>query len=75
MQIDMDITANLSPSDVENIIKDYLGRQGYEVDSVTIKMDKKSVGYGPNEHDETVFNGIEAKVRKKPEKSYSQFDR
>lgn len=75
MTIDLDITANLTPNDVENIVKEYLGRQGYEVGEVKIKVGTQSVGYGPNEHDTTVFQGIEAKVKKKPEKTYSQFDR
>ena len=75
MQIDIDITAKLTPDDVNNIVKDYLERQGYEVSDVKAMVTTRTVGHQMNEHQETVFNGIEAKVKKKKEKTYSQFDR
>lgn len=74
MEIDIDITAKLTPDDVSSIVKKYLEQQGYEVSDVKALTSTRTVGHQMNEHQETVFTGYEAKVKKKKEKTYSQFD-
>jgi len=62
----MEVTAKLTPVDVNEIITDYLEKQGYTVSSIKPLMDTRTVGQQMNSYKETVFNGIEAKIKVKP---------
>ncbi len=67
MNIDMEITAKLSAEDVNNIIKEYLiknGYDGYEIIGIKPLVSTRSIGHQMFEETETVFNGIEAKIKK-----------
>lgn len=75
MNINMNITANLTPEDVNEIVKNYLENQGYSVETIKAKIGKRTIGHQMNEYEESFFEGMEAKISKKPEKTYSQFDR
>ena len=66
MKINMEVTAKLTPVDVNEIITDYLEKQGYTVSSIKPLMDTRTVGQQMNSYKETVFNGIEAKIKVKP---------
>ena len=62
----MEVTANLKPDEVNQIIKDYLEKQGYTVSSIKPLVTTRTVGHQMNEYEETVFTGIEAKIKVKP---------
>ncbi len=66
MNINMEVTANLTPDEVNEIITDYLEKQGYTVSSIKPIVTKRTVGQQMNEYEETVFTGIEAKIKVKP---------
>lgn len=66
MNIDMNVTAKLSPKDVEEIVRDYLEKQGYTVSDIKPLVTTKTVGHQMNEYEQTVFEGIEAKIKVKP---------
>lgn len=66
MNINMEVTANLTPAEVNEIIKDYLEKQGYTVSSIKPLVTTRTVGQQMNEYEETVFTGIEAKIKVKP---------
>lgn len=62
MNINMNLTANFTAEDVMEIVKEYLHKQGFNVESLNVKINKKSSGYAMQEHDEFFFDGIEAKI-------------
>ena len=64
MHIKMNLTANFTADDVMEIVKEYINKQGFNVESLTVKINKKSSGYAmqEQEHDEFFFDGIEAKI-------------
>ena len=65
MNINKNITINLSEDDVCEIIADYYCRNGYKVkpDDVKLSVSRRYVGYGPMEHDEWYFAGAKVKVK------------
>ena len=66
MDINMEVVATLKPEEVNKIIKDYLEKQGYTVSSIKPLVSTRTVGHQMNEYEETVFTGIEAKIKVKP---------
>ena len=52
MNINKNITINLSEDDVKEIIADYCNKNGYKVkpDDVTLSIGSRCVGFGPGEH-------------------------
>ena len=42
MHINMNLTANFTAEDVMEIVKEYLHKQGFNVDSLNVKINKKS---------------------------------
>lgn len=67
MNIKKNITINLSEDDVKKIITEYCIKNGYEVttEDVNLLVCKRSVGYGPMEHDEWSFAGAKVNVKEK----------
>jgi len=46
--------------------KEYLEKQGYTVSSIKPLITTRTVGQQMNEYEETVFTGIEAKIKVEP---------
>jgi hypothetical protein len=72
MNINKNITINLSEDDVCEIIADYCCRNGYKVkpDDVTLSVSTRCVGFGPGEHMEHYFAWAKVNVKeeaKRPE--------
>lgn len=67
MNIKKNITINLSEDDVKEIITEYCIKNGYDVitEDVNLLVCKRSVGYGPMEHDEWFFAGAKVNVKEK----------
>lgn len=67
MNIKKNITINLSEDDVKEIITEYCIKNGYDVNTedVNLLVCKRSVGYGPMEHDEWSFAGAKVNVKEK----------
>lgn len=65
MNINKNITINLSEDDVKEIIADYCDKNGYKVkpDDVTLSIGSRCVGYGPAEHMQNYFAGAKVKVK------------
>lgn len=65
MNINKNITINLSEDDVKEIIADYCNKNGYKAkpDDVTLSIGSHCVGYGSMEHDEWCFAGAKVKVK------------
>lgn len=65
MNINKNITINLSEDDVKEIIADYCNKNGYKVkpDDVTLSIGSRCVGFGPGEHMKHYFAGAEVKVK------------
>lgn len=64
MNINKNITINLSEDDVKEIIADYCNKNGYKVktDDVTLSIGGRCVGYGPAERMQYYFAGAKVKV-------------
>ena len=58
MNLKKNIEFHLSEGDVKEIIADYLKTEGYSVEAedVVLRVGRRSVGYGPMEHDEICFD-------------------
>lgn len=65
MNINKNVTINLSEDDVREIIADYCNKNGYKVkpDDVKLSVSRRCVGYGQMEHDEWYFAGAKVKVK------------
>lgn len=65
MNINKNITINLSEDAVKGIIADYCNKNGYKVkpDDVTLSIDSRYVGFGPGEHMEHYFTGAKVRVK------------
>lgn len=62
MEIKMDVTATLSPDDVNKIITEFLEKQGYKVSGIMVKIGQRTMGDQRDSWVESVFEGIEAKI-------------
>lgn len=60
----MNITAKLSPDEVNKIIKDYLEKEGYKVTKIEAKVGTRTVGHQMNEYEQAYFECIEANISK-----------
>ena len=65
MEIKMDITASLSPDDVNKIITVYLEKQGFKVGVIKAKVGQRQCGDQRDSWTESYFEGFEAKVTRK----------
>lgn len=65
MNITKDITINISPEDVAQLIVDYLLKEGYEtaVKDVNFLVGTKCEGYGMAEHYIDYFKGCNVHVK------------
>lgn len=65
MNINKNITINLSEDDVNEIIADYCNKNGYKVkpDDVTLSIGSHYVGFGTGEHMEHYFAGAKVNVK------------
>ena len=54
------VTVTLTPDEISELITRYLKEEGYEVTSVEFKAINETRGYGPGEHNVTVFKGCSA---------------
>jgi hypothetical protein len=63
MDIKINMTAHIDEAEVKAIVKDYLYRQGYDVETITISVTNQWQGYGHNEHQVPVFSGIDVKLK------------
>lgn len=75
MNININLTANLTADDVKAIVKAYLENNGYNVESLTPKLTKRTMGHQMNEYEETIFDGMDIKISENKNKTYSQYDR
>ena len=62
----MEVTAELSPDDINEIIQSYLEAKGYTVSEIKPIVKTRTVGQMMNEHTEPYFAGINAKIKVKP---------
>lgn len=62
MHIKMNLTANFTADDVMEIVQEYINKQGFNVESLNVKINKKLSGRHMQEQDEFFFDGIEAKI-------------
>lgn len=76
MNIKKNIEFHLSEDDVKEIIADYLKKEGYSVEAgdVVLRVGRRSVGYGPMEHDEVCFNEAVVKVKELTEGTEDRFE-
>ena len=51
------VTVTLTPDELSELVTRYLKEEGYEVTNVEFKASNETRGYGPGEHDVTVFKG------------------
>lgn len=67
MEIKKNITIELSESDVQQIIADYLNKDGYNVTptDVSLSVGQRLKGYGPTEHSVEYFKGAFVKCKEK----------
>lgn len=67
MQIKKNITIELSESDVQQIIAEYLKSDGYDVDvsNIDLRVGQNLVGFMTNEHYEPYFKGAFVKCKEK----------
>ena len=65
MNIKKNITFHLSEGDVKEIIADYLKKEGYSVEAsdVMLRVGRRSVGYGPMNHDVICFDEAVVKCK------------
>lgn len=66
MEIDMEVTAKLTPQDINDIVTDYLEKKGFTVSEIKPIVGTRTVGHQMNEYEETYFSGIEAQVKVRP---------
>ena len=72
--MNLNITANLSADDVKQIIQHHLEREGYNVDTITLKVGTREVGHQMNSYSEAYFDGVDVKLKpKKPTVSASDY--
>lgn len=63
MDLNINMTMNLSEKDISNIIKAYLVNQGYKVNGeVDFSVGEKYVGCGMDEYSVTYFKGAKVSV-------------
>lgn len=65
MEIKMNITASLSPEDVNKIIGEYLEKQGFNVGVIKAKIGQQQCGDQRDSWIESYFEGFEVKVTRK----------
>lgn len=67
MQIKKNITIEFSESDVQEIIADYLNKQGYNVKANDVELDvgSKWTGYGTDERKVYYFEAARVKYKEK----------
>ena len=65
MNINKNITINLSEDDVKEIIAKYCNKNDYKVkpDDVTLSIGSRCVEFGPGEHMRHYFAGAKVKVK------------
>ena len=61
-------TNYLSEDEVKEVLKEIVVIEDYEVNKININVDTMTVGYYRDEHDETVFNGIDIELKNKEKK-------
>jgi hypothetical protein len=67
MDMNYDITIKLSPEELKNIIAEYVSKETgrkIENDNINFLVVHDCVGYGMNEHYETIFKGCEIDCKK-----------
>ena len=57
MEINKEVTINLTPDDVKEIITEYCKREGYKADHIHFKVNTHLEGYGMGEYEVTEFEG------------------
>lgn len=66
MKIDANITLELTPQDISDIIKEYIEKQGYTCKGkIEFDVSTQYEGYGTAESPVTRFRGATVKVEKK----------
>lgn len=64
MNIVENVEISISQQDIEELIKIELERKGYIIDGkISINLKTECTGFGPNEHDTTVFKNITCKAK------------
>jgi hypothetical protein len=72
--VNIDISSNLSAEDINQIITEYMSREGYDVESIKMNIRSRQAGDQREPYTETYFDGATLKLKKKS-RSYSQLDR
>jgi hypothetical protein len=62
MDIKEEITINLKPTDIEELIKNVLLEKGYKVTNINFKIEKKCEGYPEVYYN--IFNGASCKAER-----------
>lgn len=67
MDIEENVTINLSTNDIKEILVDYLRKQGFSATHADIRFNigKELVGYGAGEYEVAAFKGAAVKCKKK----------
>ena len=70
MKITRKVTVNLSPDELETIVKDYLAKEGFEVveNGVDFKASSHIEGFGMGEHQVIKFDGCRVVCNMKTER-------
>ena len=68
MEVVRTVTVNISPDELEDIVKEYLKREGFEPNDAKIdfKVSSHIEGYGYGEHEVKTFDGcnVVCKIKK-----------
>ena len=63
MKVNMTKTVSFSEEDIKELVKTYLGQEGYDIDGeVHINIKNRCTGYGMDEHYEYFLDSVSAKV-------------